>query len=330
MPALRWTRTGLEITQGTGPALLLGLLDNVLRGIGQVMFQNNSYSGLLFLLAVATQSWVLALALLLGSAAATLTAAWLGAEHAPIRMGMFGFNGGLVALALLVFLQPSALTWGCALLAAAASSVVMAAMLRTFASGKLPALTAPFVITTLCCFLAVARFGRLVPTGLMPTAELPQAAAVEGVVTLTTLLTGVFNGIGQVFFQGSVISGLLLLAGLLWASPRAGIAAVLGSAVGALVAWGMGAAEPAIRAGMYGYNSALVAIALSSVFLRPSAATYAYTLLAAAITPFVAAATMASLAPLGMPALTLPFVLVTWVFVLASTSLSQRQNDSTS
>ena len=79
MPALRWTRTGLEITQGTGPALLLGLLDNVLRGIGQVMFQNNSYSGLLFLLAVATQSWVLALALLLGSAAATLTAAWLGA-----------------------------------------------------------------------------------------------------------------------------------------------------------------------------------------------------------------------------------------------------------
>ena len=330
MPALRWTRTGLEITQGTGPALLLGLLDNVLRGIGQVMFQNNSYSGLLFLLAVATQSWVLALALLLGSAAATLTAAWLGAEHAPIRNGMFGFNGGLVALALLVFLQPSALTWGCALLAAAASSVVMAAMLRAFASEKLPALTAPFVITTLCCFLAVARFGRLEPTGLMPTAELPQAATVEGVVTLTTLLIGVFKGVGQVFFQGSVISGLLLLAGLLWASPRAGIAAVLGSAVGALVAWGMGAAEPAIRAGMYGYNSALVAMALSCVFLRPGAATYAYALLAAAITPFVAAATMASLAPLGMPALTLPFVLVTWVFVLASTSLSQRQNDSTS
>jgi urea transporter len=329
MPALRWTRTGLEITQGTGPALLLGLLDNVLRGIGQVMFQNNSYSGLLFLLAVATQSWVLALALLLGSAAATLTAAWLGAEHAPIRMGMFGFNGGLVALALLVFLQPSALTWGCALLAAAASSIVMAWMQRTCAIWKLPALTAPFVITTLCCFLAVARFGRLEPTGLMPTAELPQAATVEGVVTLTTLLIGVFKGVGQVFFQGSVISGLLLLAGLLWASPRAGIAAVLGSAVGALVAWGMGAAEPAIRAGMYGYNSALVAMALSCVFLRPSAATYAYALLAAAITPFVAAATMASLAPLGMPALTLPFVLVTWVFVLASTGFSRLQQGST-
>ena len=329
MPALRWTRTGLEITQGTGPALLLGLLDNVLRGIGQVMFQNNSYSGLLFLLAVATQSWVLALALLLGSAAATLTAAWLGAEHAPIRNGMFGFNGGLVALALLVFLQPSALTWGCALLAAAASSIVMAWMQRTCAIWKLPALTAPFVITTLCCFLAVARFGRLEPTGLMPTAELPQAATVEGVVTLTTLLIGVFKGVGQVFFQGSVISGLLLLAGLLWASPRAGIAAVLGSAVGALVAWGMGAAEPAIRAGMYGYNSALVAMALSCVFLRPSAATYAYALLAAAITPFVAAATMASLAPLGMPALTLPFVLVTWVFVLASTGFSRLQQGST-
>ena len=34
MPALRWTRTGLEITPGTGPALLLGLLIGSVNGFG--------------------------------------------------------------------------------------------------------------------------------------------------------------------------------------------------------------------------------------------------------------------------------------------------------
>ncbi len=94
--------------------------------------------------------------------------------------------------------------------------------------------------------------------------------------------------------------------------------ALAGSLAGLLVAWGMGAAEPAIRAGAFGFNSVLVAIAMGSVFFVLDRRSIAYALLATIATPFVFAAVSAALEPLGVPALTLPFVLVAWLFLFAS------------
>lgn len=296
----------------------MAFLDSLLRGIGQVMFQNNSYTGLLFLIGIGCNSWLFALAVVLGTAASTLTAMALGADRILVRSGMFGFNGGLVGIALLYFLQPVPLTWACLLLAAACSTIVMAAMLAAFDTWKLPALTAPFVFVSLCFFLATARFGRMEPTGLLPMAGLPKAAVVEGVVDASTMAQGLLNGIGQVFFQQNLVTGALFAAGLLIASRIAFAAALVGSLSGLLVAWRMGAAEPVIRAGAFGFNSVLVAIALSSVFLAPSRISIGYAMLGVVVTPLVVAALAAALEPLGLPALTLPFVVVIWVFLLAS------------
>lgn len=315
---MRLAATGLEIDGNGLLHRLSGFADSVLRGVGQVMLQNNSYAGLLFIIGIGWNSLLFAVAVLVGTAVSTLTAMQLGADRALVRNGLFGFNGGLVAIALLYFLQPDALTWACIILASACSTIVMAAMLAAFEVWRLPVLTAPFVLTSLCFFLATARLGRLESTGLLPTAGLPRAAAVEGVVTAATVWQGVFNGIAQVFFQGNVLTGMLFAAGLLVASRRAFVAALAGSLAGLLVAWGMGAAEPAIRAGAFGFNSVLAAIALAGVFLAPGRTTIAYVLLAAVATPFVVAAAAAALEPLGLPALTLPFVLVTWTFLFAS------------
>ena len=84
-----------------------------------------------------------------------------------------------------------------------------------------------------------------------------------------------------------------------------------------LVAWGLGAAEPAIRAGALGFNPVLTAIALGSGLLVLNAASVAYAVLAVVATAIVFAAMSAALEPLGMPALTSPVVLVVWVFLLA-------------
>lgn len=318
MATMHLSATGLEIGSDRPVYRVLRFLDCVLRGVGQVMFQGNSYAGLLFIIGISYNSLLFAVAVLAGTAVSTLAAMALGVDRALVRSGMFGFNGGLVAVALLYFLHPDVLTWVCVILAAVCSTIVMAAMLTVFDIWQLPVLTAPFVFTSLCFFLATARFGRLKPTGLLPTAGLPKTAVVEGVVTASTVGQGVFNGIAQVFFQGSVVTGVLFAVGLIVASRMAFAAAVAGSLAGLLVAWGMGAAEPAIRAGAFGFNSVLVAIALTSVFLAPTRVTLAYALLAAIVTPFVVAAAAAALEPLGMPALTLPFVLVTWVFLFAS------------
>ncbi|PKP99745.1 MAG: urea transporter [Alphaproteobacteria bacterium HGW-Alphaproteobacteria-13] len=324
---VRLCANGFEVHGEDPLASLLAFLDSILRGTGQVMFQNNSYTGLLFLIGIAYNSWLFALAVTLGTAVSTLTAMAMGADRILVRSGMFGFNGGLVGIALLYFLQPVPLTWACLILAAACSTIVMGAMLAAFDMWKLPALTAPFVFVSLCFFLATARFGRMELTGLLPTAGLPKTAVVEGVVDASTIAQGLLNGIGQVFFQENLVTGALFAAGLLIASRVAFAAALAGSLGGLLVAWGMGAAEPAIRAGAFGFNSVLVGIALSSVFLAPNRTAIGYATFGVVVTPFVVAALAAALEPLGLPALTLPFVLVTWVFVLACRQFERFRGD---
>lgn len=166
--------------------------------------------------------------------------------------------------------------------------------------------------------LACARFGRLHSTQLLPTAGLPRDVGVEGVVSAATVVQGLFNGVAQVFFQGNVITGVIFSLALLLSSRLACAAALLGSLTGLLVAWAMGAAEPAIRSGAFGFNSVLTALALGSVFFVLDAAAAVYTLIATLATAVLFAALSAALEPVGMPALTLPFVLVVWLFVLAS------------
>lgn len=316
--AIQFSSTGLAV-DGQGPfEAVAGFVDSVLRGIGQVMLQNNSYAGLLFLAGVFFNSTLFGVGVVVGAVASTATAGLLAVDKSQMRAGLFGFNGALVAVGLLYFLHLGPLTWACVIFAAACSTVLMAAMLNLMSVWKMPVLTAPFVFTTLCVFLATARFGRLQSTDLLPSAGLPHGVTVEGVVTGSTVVEGLFSGVAQVFFQASPITGGLFLVGLAISSRTAGAAALAGSLIGLLTAWGMGAAEPAIRSGAFGFNSVLTAIALASVFFRPSVASLAYAALATVATTMVFAAVSAALEPVGMPAMTLPFVLVVWVFVLAA------------
>lgn len=326
--SVRLAADGLAI-EGSTPALqLLGFIDTMLRGIAQVMLQGNSYTGALFVTGIFFNSALLGLGVLAGTAVSTATAMLLGVERASVRAGLYGFNGALVAIALLYFLEPTPLAWGYVVLAAASTTVLMAALQRLLATWQLPALTAPFVLTTLLFVLATARFGHLHATHVLPTAGLPVQATVEGVVTFATLWQGVLAGIAQVFFQSSLLTGAFFVAGLAVASRRACIVAVLGSLAGALVAWGMGAAEPGIRAGAFGFNPVLTAIALQGGAWALNATSTACTGLAVVVTAIVFAALSAALAPIGMPALTAPFVLVTWLFLLAGPLFGRLRRDS--
>ncbi len=316
--SLRFSATGL-VVEGNSPAQrLISFIDTILRGVGQVMLQNNSYAGFIFLIGIFYNSALFGLAVLIGTAASTATAILLAVDRTQIRQGLFGFNGALVAIALLYFLEPNLLTWGYVIVACSFSTVFMAALLNLFNIWKLPTLTAPFILTTLCFVLACARFGRLHSTNLLPIAGLPQAATVEGIVTTSTVLEGLFNGIAQVFFQGNVITGVIFAIGLLVSSRLAFLTALVGSLTGVVLAWGMGAAEHAIRSGAFGFNCVLTAIAICSVFFILDTASAIYGLLAVITTAVAFAAISAALQPIGMPAMTAPFVIVVWLFVLAS------------
>src|SRR6476620_1291980 len=78
--------------------LLIGILDTLLRGCGQVMFQNNPLTGLLILVGIFVNSALLGLAGVIGLIISTLTALLLGADRTIIRAGLFGYNGILTGI----------------------------------------------------------------------------------------------------------------------------------------------------------------------------------------------------------------------------------------
>ena len=72
-----------------------------------------------------------------------------------------------------------------------------------------------------------------------------------------------------------------------------------------------------LNAGLYGYNGVLVGLALAT-FVAPGALLWAYVILGAAVSVAATLGTANALEPFGVAALTFPFVLVTWILLLAT------------
>ena len=133
------------------------------RGVGQVMFQNNAVSGLLMLVGIACNSWLLALFALLGNFVGTLTAFFSGYSKEDIEDGLYGFNGTLVGIAVGIFME----TGIASLLLLVAGSVLSTWIARVFGYQKLlPGFTAPFILTV-WLLLALCRWWF--PSLLLPS-----------------------------------------------------------------------------------------------------------------------------------------------------------------
>lgn len=299
----------------------LRFLDINLRSIGQVMFQNNPLTGIIFLAAIACGSYAagaprVAIAGVLAVVVANRTAELLHVETEPLHAGLYGFNGILVGLALATFLAPGVLLWVYVILGAAVSVVVMLGTTNVVKPWG-GALTFPFVITTWLLLLATYGFSGLAGTAL-PTGNVVAAfQAYKGSpLQLIDLAQGVFLSISQVFLKASSIAALLLLAGLAVSSLAAAAFALGAAILAVLTAHLFGAESDLITGGLLGFSPVLTAIALGTVFYQPSWRVVAYTVLATMFTVIVQSALNVALTPFAIPALTAPFVLVTWLFLL--------------
>ena len=119
-------------------------LDLNLRSIGQVMFQNNPLTGLLFLAAIAWGSYAagvprVAIAGVLAVVVANLTAQWLNADRESLHAGLYGYNGVLVGLALATFLAPNALMWVYVVLGTSVSVITMLGTVNALKPWGVPA-----------------------------------------------------------------------------------------------------------------------------------------------------------------------------------------------
>ena len=134
----------------------------------------------------------------------------------------------------------------------------------------------------------------------------------------------VARGVGQVVFQNSWLSGLIILAAILFNSWIYFSICLLGTIVATAMAVALRADRGLISSGLFGFNGALVGLALvafTSADFRagavPSVHMLAYIIFAAAMTSVVFSALSSLLQPYKVAALTAPFVLVGWLFLFA-------------
>lgn len=263
------------------------------RGVGQVMFQNNAFSGLLVLVGIFLNSWQMGVLAVSGNAISTLAAYLSGFRKEDIKDGLYGFNGTLVGLAVGVFMP---VTLGSFLLMAVASCV-STWILRLFGMQRLfPPFTAPFIISVWILLGVCVQFAPdmlLVSDGASLAAE------------SLDVLQALGMGIGQVMFQGNVLTGIFFLAALLVNSRVAAAYTLLGTLLPLPLAIGLGGSFDVLNAGLMGYNGALCAIALGGTSWK--------SFMWASCSVLLSVVLQIAGMEWGITTLTAPFVLSVWM-----------------
>lgn len=300
----------------------------ILRGVGQVFFCCNAVTGLIFLIALYVGGITAGLAATVGVISSTVAAYLLGFSDDDIDAGLYGFNGTLVGPCLFLFLENTPQLWLYVVLASILSTVVLAALMRILQPYNIPASTSPFVLTCWMFMVAVYSFDGFSRGPVLPAPRIPADIAATAVVTteFATLTqeaavawyAAITKGVGEVMFADSVIVGILFLVGIAITSLRGALMAFLGAVVGVALPICLGADKTLIEMGLYAFNPVLTMMAVGWVFLKPSTGTAILALLAGILTVICQAGLANFLAPIGLPTLTFPFVLVMWIFLFAA------------
>lgn len=275
----------------------------VARGVGQVFFQECALSGVLFLVGIALSSPLMALGGLIGAVVGTAVGLLLKYDAGEVNAGIYGFNATLVGVASFFFFQPGVLTL-ILLLAGALAATVVTWLVRRYV--PFPTYTAPFIVVTWVLFLVGGALGvpRVVP-----------GPALEGVDPALA----VAHGVSQVMFQASWFTALFFIAGIAVSDLRHAAWVVAGATVGMLLGGFHATAsfrlpDPEslvergllenVGLGLYGYNAPLAAVALF-LWRRSAIPAVLGMLLTVPLTDLIPLA--------GLPALTAPFVLASWL-----------------
>lgn len=262
-------------------------------GLGQIMLQENKWTGLLFLVGILYGSPIMGVAVMLSVLIGTATAWVLRYDKSEIYSGLYGFNAALVGAGLIFYFAPSALVWAFLVVASALSTVLMHVFLRR----GLPAYTFPFIVLTWACIYLLLHAAG-VPYVVHP----PIHEEYTDAMTLTS------HGFGEVIFQGDVITGLIFFVAIFINSPISALYGLVGAIVGASASHFIHEPQAEINFGLFSFNGVLCAIA----FAGPKPRDGIFVLLASAL----AVGINALMVEWDVISLTFPFVLASWLTLL--------------
>lgn len=310
------------------PVFSLGFFRLYLKGAGQVMFQGNIWTGIFFLAGIfygAYEAHMSAVAwgAIVGLFVSTITGYLLKYPADRGINGLWGFNGILVGCALPTFLGNVPLMWLAVIVFSAMTTWVMYGLNLLLAPYKVSSFTFPFVLTTWFVLMA-ARIMHGLPSAGLGTPELPGSFALLSDISFKSLVIYWLTGISQVFLINSWVTGILFLIGLAISNHWAAIWAAIGSALalGTAILFQCNGSD--IANGLFGFSPVLTAIALGSTFYQVNWRTAIWSIIGIFATVFIQAGMDTFFAPIGIPTLTGPFCVATWLFLLPHLNLDKK------
>jgi len=287
------------------------LVSASLKGFSQVMLMENAISGSLILLGISLHSPSLALVAFLSSGIGTCIGMSMVGERDVAKKGIYGFNSLLSGMAIMLFIKGD---WrlGMALIAAVFSAYLMYIVSEKVFRGRIPSLTTPFILTIWLGLLVSYKITNLhINPAFVTSSPAKWQLPLEG---KPNFFLGLIKGVGEVFIIDSTWAGSLILIALFVTGWRFGIYAIIGTIVSWLTALSLGVDVEALDLGLYNYNAVLTIIAVGLLFDEKRN----YLLIgifAAATTVPITAGLDQILSPIGLPILTSPFIISSWLFL---------------
>lgn len=293
----------------------------ILRGAGQVMFQCSSWTGLFFILGIFWGSYEchtpeVAWGALVGLVASTLAGYLVGEKTADGDDGLWGFNGILVGCAFPTFLSNAWQMWIALIFFSMMTTWVRQGFNNVMAPWKVNSFTFPFVFLTWIFLLCARMFDAVHPTGLSELGVIASATGFSLDMGFGHLVIYWLKGVSQVFLVNSWVTGILFLVGLFLCNKWAAIWAALGSAISLALAIVFKANPSDIANGLFGFSPVLTAIALGMTFYQVNWRSAAWAVAGIIGTFFIQAGMDVFMEPWGIPTLTGPFCIATWLFLL--------------
>lgn len=284
----------------------LPLWRQVLRGFSQCAFQANETTALFFIAAATVFHWRMGVAYVVSVVVGTLVAKLLRGDADLLGLGLYGFNSGLMGLALTNFFAPGLPLWVWVPVLAAIVAAVSVVMARRL---PFPFLAAPFISV----FWLVWPLAETMGLSKVEFSAFSEARVV--------FVEAAVAALAATLFASGPWVGLIFLAGVLVSNWRHAVVALMGALLAASLAAHVGAKGEMINSGFVGFNAVLGALATYSLV----AADLRLAALAALFATWIFSAVGRHL---PAPALASGFVLTVWM-ILALGWLNARFNATT-
>lgn len=290
----------------------------------QVFFSDNKGFGIALLVVTFIDVYV-GLAGLLAASTALITAKSLGFYEANLRQGFYGFNALLLGIGLGIYFDPGLILFLLVFLSGILAVFISVTLEGVLGKYGLPFLSLPFILIFWMLRLASEQFETLglSERGVYVLNELYTLGGNELIqfyewvnqIGIPPSMKSYFLSLSAIFFQQTLLAGIVAAVGLLIYSRIAFTLSLLGFYIAYFFYLLLGVPFSEITFSYIGFNYILTAIALGGFFIIPSRNSYIQLILVIPLVVLISVSMQPVFGLIYLPVHSFPFNMATLIFL---------------